>query len=88
MELSKQETLALPTNAPALMLLEDYQATEGYNWRNWMHESHQYGTGSRSRDQRYTGRGLGVADRHGLVPPLARAFSLAAPEHMAGGRQG
>jgi hypothetical protein len=27
--LSKQETLALPINAPALLILGDYQANEG-----------------------------------------------------------
>jgi hypothetical protein len=45
---SKQETLALPINALALLILRDYQETGGWNSRNWMLESKQYGT---ARDQ-------------------------------------
>jgi len=38
---SKQETLALPINALALLILEDYQAGGGWDWQNWMLECGQ-----------------------------------------------
>jgi len=41
---SKQETLALPVSALALLILGDYRATGGWNWRSWMFESKGHGT--------------------------------------------
>ena len=47
MDSVKPETLAPPINTLALALRE-YQANEGWSWRNWMLESHRHGT---ARDQ-------------------------------------
>jgi hypothetical protein len=41
---SREETLALPINALALLILKNYQSKRGWNWRNWMKESEHYGT--------------------------------------------
>jgi uncharacterized protein (TIGR02391 family) len=64
---SKQETLALPINALALLILRDYQETGGWNSRNWMLESKQYGT---ARDQEIMdalAEGWAWLTAHGLV---------------------
>lgn len=46
---SKQETLGLPINALALLILKGFKSVRGWNWQNWMRESEQSGT---ARDQR------------------------------------
>jgi hypothetical protein len=43
MEAVEPETLALRINKFALLTLREYQANEGWSWRNWMLESHRYG---------------------------------------------
>ena len=61
------ETLALPIDALALLILDDYVTGGGWNWQNWMRESEQYGT-AQDRDI-----GLALAEAwgwlmtHGLV---------------------
>ncbi len=41
---SRENTIELPINALALLVLQDYVARNGWNWQNWMRESEQYGT--------------------------------------------
>ena len=43
------ETLKLPIDALAVLVLKDYVEGDGWNWQNWMRESEQYGT---ARDPR------------------------------------
>jgi uncharacterized protein (TIGR02391 family) len=65
--LSKQETLALPINALALLILGDYRASQGWNWRNWMLESHQFGTGRDPEIGAALAEGWAWLMTHGLV---------------------
>jgi hypothetical protein len=44
----KVETLGLPINALALLILKHFKAVNVWNWQNWMRESEQQGT---TRDQ-------------------------------------
>ncbi|MFJ7213515.1 hypothetical protein [Amycolatopsis sp. NPDC098790] len=46
---NKAETLALPIDALALLILRDYKASDGWNWQNWMRSAEQQGT-ARDRD--------------------------------------
>lgn len=39
-----EDTVALPIDALALLVLEDYVAGEGWNWQNWMRSAEQHGT--------------------------------------------
>jgi len=41
---SCEDTVELPIDALAILVLEDYVAGNGWNWQNWMRESEQYGT--------------------------------------------
>ncbi len=41
---SREETLGLPIDALALLILRDYKASNGWNWQNWMWEAEQHGT--------------------------------------------
>lgn len=41
---SREDTVDLPIDALALLVLDDYVAGNGWNWQNWMRESEQYGT--------------------------------------------
>lgn len=61
---SKQETLALPINTLALLILEDYQAGEGWNWQNWMRGSEQHGT---ARDREIS---AALAEGWGWLMPI------------------
>lgn len=38
------ETTALPVDALAVLVLQDYRDTQGWNWRNWMLKSEHWGT--------------------------------------------
>jgi uncharacterized protein (TIGR02391 family) len=64
---SPEDTIELPIDALALLVLQDYVAGNGWNWQNWMRESEQYGT---ARDQEI---GLALSEAwswlmtHGLV---------------------
>jgi hypothetical protein len=51
---SRKDTIELPIDALALLVLQDYVAGNGWNWQNWMRESEQFGT---ARDSERTGRG-------------------------------
>lgn len=41
---SREDTLELPIDALAILVLQDYVAGNGWNWQNWTRESEQYGT--------------------------------------------
>jgi uncharacterized protein (TIGR02391 family) len=41
---SRPSTVDLPISALALLVLQDYVSSSGWNWQNWMRESEQYGT--------------------------------------------
>jgi uncharacterized protein (TIGR02391 family) len=41
---SREDTIELPINALAILVLRDYDAGDGWNWQNWMRGSEQYGT--------------------------------------------
>ncbi|MDQ3764449.1 MAG: TIGR02391 family protein [Actinomycetota bacterium] len=64
---SKQETLALPINALALLILEDYKAGGGWNWQNWMRASEQQGTAREREISAALAEGWGWLMAHGLV---------------------
>lgn len=64
--MTKVETLALPTDALALLILRDY-APEGWNWRNWMLESKEYGTARDPEVITALSEGWGWLITHGLV---------------------
>ena len=40
---SREDTIELPIDALALLVLQDYVAGDGWNWQNWMRESEQFG---------------------------------------------
>jgi uncharacterized protein (TIGR02391 family) len=40
----RQDTVELPIDALALLVLRDYNHVDGWNWQNWMRESEQFGT--------------------------------------------
>jgi hypothetical protein len=64
---TKHETLALPINALALLILHNYRAKNGWNWQNWMRESEHYG---KARDPEINAalcEGWGWLMTHGLV---------------------
>jgi uncharacterized protein (TIGR02391 family) len=66
---SKQETLALPINALALLILRNYQSKSGWNWRNWMIESEHYGTARDPEVNAALAEGWAWLMTHGLVAP-------------------
>jgi hypothetical protein len=44
--MSKADTLALPIDALAILILKSYEAAGGWNWQNWMRGAEQYGNAS------------------------------------------
>jgi uncharacterized protein (TIGR02391 family) len=40
----RPDTVELPIDALALLVLRDYDQVDGWNWQNWMRESEQFGT--------------------------------------------
>jgi uncharacterized protein (TIGR02391 family) len=64
---SREDTVELPIDALAVLVLRDYTQGNGWNWQNWMRESEQFGT---ARDP---GIGLALSEAwgwlmtHGLV---------------------
>ena len=40
----REDTIELPIDALATLVLQDYVAAGVWNWQNWMRESEQYGT--------------------------------------------
>ncbi len=61
---SNQEILALPINALALLILEDYKAGGGWNW---MRASEQQGTARDREISAALAEGWGWLMAHGLV---------------------
>lgn len=41
---NRSDTVELPIDALALLVLRDYDHVKGWNWQNWMRESEQFGT--------------------------------------------
>ena len=41
---SREDTVELPIDALAILVLQDYIAGDGWNWQNWMRTSEQHGT--------------------------------------------
>jgi len=66
---SKQETLALPIDALALLILQSYASSRGSNWRNWMRAAENYGTAQDPEISAALGEGWGWLMTHGLVTP-------------------
>lgn len=69
--LGKQETLALPIDALALLILKSYDATGGWNWQNWMRGAEQQGTARDPEINGALGEGWAWLMTHGLVVPDA-----------------
>jgi uncharacterized protein (TIGR02391 family) len=65
--MSKEATLALPIDALALLILENYREKEGWNWRNWMNESQQHGTARDPEISDALAEGWAWLTTHGLV---------------------
>lgn len=63
---SREETLALPVNSLALLILHDY-AAGGWNWQNWMRGSEQSGTAGDREISDALAEGWGWLMTHGLV---------------------
>jgi uncharacterized protein (TIGR02391 family) len=64
---SRAETLALPINALALLILADYKASQGWNWQNWMRGAEQQGTARDKEINAALGEGWQWLMTHGLV---------------------
>lgn len=64
---SRHDTLALPISALALLILHDYKASDGWNWRNWILESQSYGTAGDPHVQDALAEGWAWILSHGLV---------------------
>lgn len=65
--LPKAETLALPIDALALLILRDYKAGDGWNWQNWMRSAEQLGTARDREIGRALAEGWSWLMTHGLV---------------------
>ncbi|WSJ72699.1 TIGR02391 family protein [Amycolatopsis sp. NBC_01307] len=63
----KAETLALPIDALALLILHDYKAGDGWNWQNWMRGAEQQGTARDREIGRALSEGWSWLMTHGLV---------------------
>jgi uncharacterized protein (TIGR02391 family) len=64
---SRAETLALPIDALALLILHDYKAGDGWNWQNWMRGAEQQGTARDREIGRALSEGWSWLMTHGLV---------------------
>jgi uncharacterized protein (TIGR02391 family) len=64
---SQAETVALPIDALALLVLQDYVDGNGWNWQNWMRESEQYGTARDPETGLALSEALSWLMTHGLV---------------------
>ncbi|GHG00186.1 MULTISPECIES: TIGR02391 family protein [Amycolatopsis] len=63
----RAETLALPIDALALLMLHDYKAGDGWNWQNWMRGAEQQGTARDREIGRALSEGWSWLMTHGLV---------------------
>ena len=70
--------MALPVDALALLILDDYRNGGGWNWQNWMRESEQYGTAADADINAALSEGWAWLMTHGLVVPDAKQSSAAA----------
>jgi uncharacterized protein (TIGR02391 family) len=64
---SKADTLRLPIDALALLILKDFKQVNGWNWHNWMIESQQRGTAQDPEVNAALAEGWGWLMTHGLV---------------------
>jgi uncharacterized protein (TIGR02391 family) len=64
---SKRETLTLPINALALLILHDYRSVGGWNWQSWMRQSEQNGTAHDLEISTALAEGWAWLITHGLV---------------------
>jgi len=64
---TKQETLSLPIDALALLILQSYKSGQGWNWQNWMRGAEQYGTARDPAVNAALAEGWGWLMAHGLV---------------------
>lgn len=64
---NQQQTLALPIDALALEILQDFKAVDGWNRHNWLAESQHYGTASDVAIAAALSEGWGWLVSHGLV---------------------
>lgn len=64
---NKQETLGLPIDALALLILQDYKSGHGWNWQNWMRGAEQQGTARDPDINAALAEGWGWLMTHGLV---------------------
>lgn len=62
-----EETVDLPVDALAVLVLHDYMSTGGWNWQNWMRQSEQSGTARDSRVNAALSEAWGWLMSHGLV---------------------
>src|SRR5579864_5392892 len=72
---TREATLALPVDALALLILQDYRNGNGWNWQNWMRESEQYGTARDPAINAALSEGWAWLMTHGLVVPDATQSS-------------
>lgn len=73
--MTKHETLALPIDALALLILRSYRDTNGWNWQNWMRGAEQNGTATDREISGALSEGWGWLMTHGLVVPDASQHS-------------
>ena len=64
---SKRETLALPVDALALLILRDYHQVRGWNWHSWMLESEHNGSARDQETKDALAEGWAWIIAHGLV---------------------
>jgi uncharacterized protein (TIGR02391 family) len=63
----RDDTLPLPIDALALLILEDYKSSSGWNWQNWMRGAEQRGTARDPLISAALAEGWGWLVTHGLV---------------------
>lgn len=64
---NREETIELPIDALAVLILKDYVDGGGWNWQSWMRESEQHGTGSDPEIGLALSEGWGWLIARGLV---------------------
>lgn len=64
---SRDDTIELPINALAILVLQDYVDGNGWNWQSWMRESEQYGTAQDSEISLALSEAWSWLMTHGLV---------------------
>ena len=64
---SNADTLELPIDALALLILRDYESAGGWNWQNWMREAEQQGSARDPAINAALSEGWSWLITHGLV---------------------